>query len=909
MAADLEIRIAAEFTEVKAALAALKRDLGGVGQAAQRAGDGSRSLNRIEQSLQGALGAVRNLVGGFAAFATIRSILRLADEVETLNARLRIASRNTDEFVRAQADLFGIAQRTRSSLNDTVDLYTRLAQATRESGVSQEQLLQITETVNQAIQLSGVSAQAAQAALVQFGQGLSAGALRGEELNSILEQTPGLADAIAKGLGVSRGELRRLGEQGQLTADALIGALSNVAPQVQRDFEQLPLTIGQAFTRLTNSFTRLVGQVNSATGATRGFASVINDIASALSSDEFLAGAETFARTWGAAFADFAEDARRAFSIVNDVGRSLLGQGLFDFLFTAIRDFPINVRASVRIAVVSFAAMIDSFVAQVRFLRDAIVAVFSDDTIAAALERRNRAISVAVTTAREQIADIVEEAENAKRQAAQATADRRRAEEEARRRAQGAGAPQRQTRELVGVANAFELERDAAARSVRALEELYRQARISLDEYLNARVEAQLRAVDAEIAAEQRRLAEAVKARKQDDANKAATRLAILQRERSDVVTQAEGTRAEETRRFAETRTDIEARELERRGQLEQAALLRLQSQYSETLRRLRAEGDEQGVRIVEGIINTEAARARFQELQRQAQDIQSRLDSRLQSLADQRSAGAISSDAAISGGREARQQATLELEALNAQLAELATRTNDPEIARGAQQTADALAKIRRDGLEGTDLAISNLIASLDNMKKGLAATVADAGVSALENFFVSLGDSSTSAGDKIRDFGRSFAASMAQIAARALATYAVLQLLEAIFPGAGRLAASTGSATAGVFHSGGRVGSGGGRRRVSPLLFAGAPRFHSGSGGALGLKSDEVPAILQTGEEVLSRTDPRNSANGGQQGVRIVNAVDPNLVGDYMSSPGGERTIVNMIARNRGQIKQIIG
>jgi len=188
--------------------------------------------------------------------------------------------------------------------------------------------------------------------------------------------------------------------------------------------------------------------------------------------------------------------------------------------------------------------------------------------------------------------------------------------------------------------------------------------------------------------------------------------------------------------------------------------------------------------------------------------------------------------------------------------------------------------------------------------MKRTFASTVADTAVSSIEDLFMSIIDGSKTAGEALRDFVAGFARQMAAIAVRALATYAVLQLLDSVYPGLARIVSA--GMGANVKHSGGMVGSGP-RRNVPALLFAGAPRFHSG--GMVGLKSDEVPAILQTGEEVLSRNDPRNAANGGQTGVRIVNAVDPNLVGDYMQSSSGERTIVNLIQRNRGQIKQIIG
>lgn len=901
---DLSIRISAELTEVKAALAGLQSQLRGVGQAANQAGN-SQGINRLNEGLQGAARSVRNLVAGFAGFASVVQLVRIADEITALNARLRLVTRSQEEFNRAQVALFDLAQRTRSSLGETIDLYSRIAQSTKDAGVGQETLLQVVETINQAVQLSGASAQAANAALVQLGQGLGSGTLRGEELNSVLEQTPALADAIAKGMGITRGELRKYGEEGKITGEAVINALQRQRDEVRANFESLPLTVGQAFTRLRNAGTQLIGVLDTATSGTRGLAGLLDNLASILSGDQFVGAVVEFGRAWGQAFSDIADDAGRAIDAIRAATRNFLGGGtdVFGFLFQAIRDLPINVRAAVRIAVITFAGMVDSFIADARLIRDSIVAIFTDDTIQAAIERRNRTVNAAAQAVSEQVAEVLDDARRATQEAEQAgraVVAARQAGRQANPNGNGPGAPRAALRPIL---DSLTLTKDATERAIKEIEALYQAAEISLENYLERRTALQLEAIDAEIAAERRKLAEAQKNRKQDEANKAASRVEILQRDRGAVVGQAERDRVREQRAINDQLTQLEVERLEQQGRLEQAALLRLQQQYRDFRQRLVTEGNTAGVALVDGLINSQAARAKFTELEREASSVQQRLDARLQSLADQRSTGGISADAAASGQRQARQEAATDLERLNVQLAELAARTNDPEILRGAENLRNALAGIKRDGLEGTDLAIANLIASLDQMRVSLAATVADSAVGALENLFMSLGDNSTSAGEKIRNFVADFARSMAALAARALATFLVLQTLDAIYPGLGRAASAGLSATR--QHSGGMAGTGQ-RMNVPAWLFAGAPRFHSG--GMVGLKSDEVPAILQKGEEVLSRDDPRNQANGGG-GVRIVNAIDPNLVGDYMNSAGGERAIVNVIQRNRGQIKNALG
>jgi hypothetical protein len=277
-------------------------------------------------------------------------------------------------------------------------------------------------------------------------------------------------------------------------------------------------------------------------------------------------------------------------------------------------------------------------------------------------------------------------------------------------------------------------------------------------------------------------------------------------------------------------------------------------------------------------------------------------LQARQQAIANQQQTGAITNDTARQQQSDAQRAAVERLRALNAELQRLAADPAAlPAVRQAAEEANAAFHRLQIDGLTGLDRAIVDLRASLANLQDGFAQSLTGAGVDALTNLFTDLASGSKSAKDSILDFVRSFVASMAQIAARALATYAVLQLLKA--------AGVPTPALALVRHSGGMVtASGGPRRSVNPLIFAGAPRFHAG--GMVGLKPGEVPAILQTGEEVLARNDPRNAANGGGGGggTRIINVLDPGLVQDYMTSSSGEKTFVNLIERNAGSIRQIL-
>ncbi|HFE7362307.1 TPA: tape measure protein, partial [Acinetobacter baumannii] len=126
------------------------------------------------------------------------------------------------------------------------------------------------------------SAEAADAALVQFGQALASGTLRGEELNSVMEQTPALAKAIAKGMGITVGELRSVAAEGKITSQEIVKALKNVQDEVDALFAKTDITIGQSLTLLNNEITKFVGEAGKGSGAAQALSGSIQLLANNL---------------------------------------------------------------------------------------------------------------------------------------------------------------------------------------------------------------------------------------------------------------------------------------------------------------------------------------------------------------------------------------------------------------------------------------------------------------------------------------------------------------------------------------------------------------------------------------------------------------------------------------------------
>ena len=233
----------------------------------------------VEKQIKGLQDLGRNALQFAGVGLGISELIRLADTYTQMTGRLKLVTQYTGDFDTVFTGLADSARATRSDLSGTVDLFVKMSPALRGIGLNGAQSVGVITTINQAIGISGASAQSAAAALLQLGQGLGAGALRGEEFNSVMENTPGLAQAIADGLGVPIGELRKLAEEGKLTADTVAGALQKVAPQIEADFVRMPKTVSQALTGLKTEFLLFVGATDQASSSSSTLATVIGAVA------------------------------------------------------------------------------------------------------------------------------------------------------------------------------------------------------------------------------------------------------------------------------------------------------------------------------------------------------------------------------------------------------------------------------------------------------------------------------------------------------------------------------------------------------------------------------------------------------------------------------------------------------
>ncbi|MGY6072898.1 tail protein [Actinobacillus pleuropneumoniae] len=262
-------------------------------QTKQFANNAKSNLSQIENSL-GGMGTKLSIIagdvlGGYAV-QSVKSVATLTDNYTDLGNRLRLVTEGETQHTQAMQSVFDISLKTNQQLTSTSTIYQRIVQNAETLKISQSQVAGLTETVAKAVAISGASTASADAALMQFGQSLASGVFRGQEFNSVMEQTPALAYAIADGLGVSVGELRRLAGEGELTTDVIIRALEKAKGSVDEKFNTRVVTLGMAWTNFNTQMTRFVGEADKSIGASQLLVSVLDGLSSNLSSIVTIAG-------------------------------------------------------------------------------------------------------------------------------------------------------------------------------------------------------------------------------------------------------------------------------------------------------------------------------------------------------------------------------------------------------------------------------------------------------------------------------------------------------------------------------------------------------------------------------------------------------------------------------------------
>ncbi|WP_373688294.1 tape measure protein [Citrobacter werkmanii] len=256
-----------------------------IGELAGKLYDLKQAQNQTAKSSVGLKTGLSAIASAIAVSQVVdygKRFLEAADAISQMQARIERLTGSAAAATQTMQGLMRISSATGGSLQDTAKLWETLSTALRDTGATNGQIIQLTETLQKIGRIGGSSSEEMANALRQFGQSISSGTIRAEEFNSILEQMPELARQIAAGMGVSVGELRQLMLDGKLTAEDALNAIQKQTGSVNAEFEKLPRTLSQANNALTNSFLSMIDSVNQATGASSGMVTVIDSLTAAL---------------------------------------------------------------------------------------------------------------------------------------------------------------------------------------------------------------------------------------------------------------------------------------------------------------------------------------------------------------------------------------------------------------------------------------------------------------------------------------------------------------------------------------------------------------------------------------------------------------------------------------------------
>lgn len=241
--------------------------------AASSASNAARSTLLFQRSAQGLEATLMRLqtlmTGGLFGMAAL-SIAKTADEMQTADSKIKLVTDSTEQYLAVRERVRQIADQNYSDISATTQLYQRSALALSNLGKSQNDVLKFTNAVSLAMRTGGSAANEQRAALLQLSQAMGAGKLMGDEFRSISENAPTLLKLISKEMGVTVGELKKLGSEGKITSEVMYNALTKNIELLETQAAKMPVTMTQAFNVAKNKYKEYVGDMMNSTGGISG---------------------------------------------------------------------------------------------------------------------------------------------------------------------------------------------------------------------------------------------------------------------------------------------------------------------------------------------------------------------------------------------------------------------------------------------------------------------------------------------------------------------------------------------------------------------------------------------------------------------------------------------------------------
>lgn len=248
--------------------------------------------NNTNQSTQKTKGALDTLVTGAKAFVGLqvagtayewgKAFVDTATKVELLQSRISLYTATSVESQQIFAQLIQQANRAGTDIDAAANSFQRFAAAGKDAGISNQVILQFTDNLQKMARVSGASSAEASAAIYQLSQAFASGRLQGDEFRSVSEQLPTVLQVLAKQMGVTTGELKQLGSDGEITRDKLL-LLNNATDDINAQFARMPRTVDQSATALRNNLTVAIAELDQQIGSSKFLAKFLDLLAGGVS--------------------------------------------------------------------------------------------------------------------------------------------------------------------------------------------------------------------------------------------------------------------------------------------------------------------------------------------------------------------------------------------------------------------------------------------------------------------------------------------------------------------------------------------------------------------------------------------------------------------------------------------------
>lgn len=228
---------------------------------------GLKGINGSAQATVNTMNVLGGVLAGVFSALTISNIAKTADGMQSLEARLNNMPQTLNNGAEAFDAVAQHANAARMSIDAYANFMLRVGNATEGTIKSQDELLEVTDTVSKALVVGGATAEEQSSALLQFAQALGSGVLQGDEFKSMAEAAPQLLNAIGKALNIPRENLKQFAADGKLTTQQILKALKQIGPQFDAQFKRMPLTLSQATTIMGNRWDTFIHRMNRSSGA------------------------------------------------------------------------------------------------------------------------------------------------------------------------------------------------------------------------------------------------------------------------------------------------------------------------------------------------------------------------------------------------------------------------------------------------------------------------------------------------------------------------------------------------------------------------------------------------------------------------------------------------------------------